>query len=352
MSDLWRLRLARSNDLPALSGLLAAADLDLIDATDGNTDEQLMIALSLDSLGQEAALLGCIRIRRDIGLAQPRYWYHLGTVVHAAPDLGLFHRQRTLLIGNDHTGATELSDLAVDNRYLDPQKCTALIHCLVRAAVQLLLQPADAAASITRVIAALPGLRDADGASPFWQGLGRHFYGGDVAEAAQRFGSAWITHAAALLPRHPLVASLLQADAQAAIGCISQDAGALRDALTEAGFRAGQHLSLFDAGPIFEAQLADLPAAKHWRSVTVRVANTQGAEYAADAQLERSTQGLLKAGLLKAGLLKAENSEVFWYVPLTQNASTVSISAATSKAIDAATGTRLWLWSGEAAGVI
>ena len=37
-----------------------------------------------------------------IGLQLPRVSLHVGCTVHAAAVLGLFHRQRTLLLGHDH----------------------------------------------------------------------------------------------------------------------------------------------------------------------------------------------------------------------------------------------------------
>ncbi|MCB1614187.1 MAG: arginine N-succinyltransferase, partial [Xanthomonadales bacterium] len=73
--------------------------------------------------------------------------------------------------------------------------------------------------------------------SPFWQGLGRHFFAGDVAQAQARFGLLWQTHVAALLPRHPLVVSILHESAQAAIGAVDAAAMPWCDALRRAGLR-------------------------------------------------------------------------------------------------------------------
>ena len=268
MSTRWQLRLAQSDDITALSAFLAASTLELSDPSEHHPDDQWLVAVPMpDSPAPSSAggaVMGCIRIRRNIGLDQPRYWYHVGCVVHAAPDLGLFHRQRTLLIGNDHTGCTELADIATHNQQLDLSQRQMLTRLLVRAALLLLhrdqlvhasqANPASPA-STNKVIAGLAGLKDDLGIAPFWQGLGRHFYDGDIHLAQARFGELWLTHVAALLPRHPLVASLLNESAQAAIGCVHADACMLRDALTEAGLRAGEHVNLYDAGPVFEGDL-------------------------------------------------------------------------------------------------
>ena len=263
MNAVWQVRLAKSEDIAALSAFLPPATLELSDPSEHQADDQWLVAVPMAAALQSTAM-GCIRVRRNIGLDQPRYWYHVGCVVHAAPDLGLFHRQRTLLIGNDYTGCTELTDIATHDRKLDISQRRMLTRLLVRSALLLLhrdhLLPFSEAnpslpAPTNKIIAGLPGLSDDLGIAPFWQGLGRHFYAGDIRLAQARFGALWLTHVAALLPRHPLVASLLNESAQAAIGCVHPDAAVLQDALTELGLRAGEHVNLYDAGPVFEGDL-------------------------------------------------------------------------------------------------
>ncbi|MCU7376679.1 hypothetical protein PEC18_39510 [Paucibacter sp. O1-1] len=107
----YRLRPVVAGDLPALLPWLrpgAARGLPRPDADaalDAVPAEQWLL---VEQQGQARA---CLRLRRAIGLLQPRPWYHVGCVVHAAPALNLQHRQHTLLLGNDHTGS-ELADLA------------------------------------------------------------------------------------------------------------------------------------------------------------------------------------------------------------------------------------------------
>ncbi len=255
---LWHLRPARSADLPSLSRLLPNWELEAAASADNDGDDRLLLAFPGGPDEIATTPLGCIRLRRRIGLAQPRFWFHLGVRVHAAAELGMFRRERTLLLGNDHTGAAELADLCIDAPRLQPAQRARLPRLLVRAALLLLQRERrhpGPGASMPRVICALPGRRDDSGAAPFWEGLGRHFYPGNVDQALARFGELWRTHAAALLPRHPLVVSVLREAAQAAIGAIHPDAEHLRDALAECGLRAGQHVDLFDGGPVFESHL-------------------------------------------------------------------------------------------------
>ena len=248
----WTLRAAQSADLPLLSALLPSWELESATFVDGDPDDVLLLAFATED---GALPQGCVRIRHRIGLRQPRYWFHVGYRVHAAPDLGMFRRERTLLLGNDHTGATELSLIAVDPSLLREEQGRLRV-LLVRSALTLIQhEQASGVArpdALPRIIAALPGVRAADGSSPFWQGLGRHFYPEDPQRAWQRYGEDWLTHVAALLPRHPLVVSVLQADAQAAIGQVDPRGQDLAQALCEAGFHPGQHVHIEDGGPIYE----------------------------------------------------------------------------------------------------
>jgi arginine N-succinyltransferase len=191
--------------------------------------------------------VGHARLRATIGLDHPRWWYHVGCAVHAAAELNLFHRQPTLLLGNDLTGAAELCDIeAADD---NPAVLDALI-AQARALVQ-----AEPQRWGTRLVAELPGVRDAAGRSPFWQGLGRHFHNGDAQGEAARFGAeAWRAHVAALLPRQLVYTSFLARDAQDAIGVADASAHALRAALESAGLRFAGHVRIDDGGPVLEGQ--------------------------------------------------------------------------------------------------
>jgi arginine N-succinyltransferase len=191
--------------------------------------------------------VGSARLRERIGLDRPRWWYHVGCAVHAAAELNLFHRQPTLLLGNDLTGAAELCDIEVtDNNASVLDALIAHARVLVQAEPQLWG---------TRLIAELPGVRDAAGRSPFWQGLGRHFHSGDAQAEAAAFGAeAWRAHVAALLPRQLIYTSFLARDAQDAIGAADASAQAQRAALERAGLRFVGHVRIDDGGPVVEGE--------------------------------------------------------------------------------------------------
>ncbi len=263
----WRIRPVLAADLPRLKAWLpAGADQHLPEPS--HSERWLLAEMALTaetlSLGESGQAddgrpqpMACLRMRPVMGRERLRHWYHVGCVVHAAKALDLFHQQNTLLLGNDHTGAAELADVAWNPAATLAVQAAALQH-LLRSA--LLLMARQRAAVAPQLIVELPGQRDAAGQSPFWQGLGRHFYAGDLAQAAQRCGPAWRSHVAALLPRQPIYVSFLPPAAQAAIAQVPPSTRLLMAALTAEGLRYGHHVTIDDAGPVFEARIDTLPA--------------------------------------------------------------------------------------------
>ena len=191
--------------------------------------------------------LATLRLRRHIGEPVPRGWFRLGWAVHASAELGLFRRQRTLLLGHDLTGADELwgYGLATTLPAADAGPAWA---ALVGAA----LQDLPAVPGGPPCIAELPGLGDSDGGSPVWQALGRHFHGQDLATLRQQLGGEGLHHLAALMPRHLVYASLLPTLAQAALGQVRAAALPLRAVLLQAGFGVREHITVTDGGPVLE----------------------------------------------------------------------------------------------------
>ncbi len=224
-----------------------AADVDRYVVLDGSGANEAGRSLTVQHADGPA--LASARLHPRIGLAQPRYWYHVGLVVHSAATLDMLRPQRTLLLGNDLTGAAELCDITWSD--------VAALQALIAAAQRRV--SADATGHSARLIVELPGMRDATGTLPFWHGLGRHFYSGDLEQTAARAGPGWRSHLATLLPRHLIYASFLPDAANAAIGAHAADAQALRDALEAQGMQWRQHIGIVDGGAVMEWTAGALP---------------------------------------------------------------------------------------------
>lgn len=210
--------------------------------------EWLVLADAASALPQ-----ACLRLVPRLGLQMPRYSFHHGRVVHAAAELGLFRAQSTLMLGNDHTGESELADLACAPE-LDAAAQEALLSVLIQAALQRIAEHNGSWGE--RLIVELAGPRDPlSGVSPFWQGLGAHFYAGDPLAAQGRLGAAWRSHLAALLPRQTVYLSFLNEAAQAAAGQVGLAGLSAASALAAQGFGPSQHISIDDGGPVWELRL-------------------------------------------------------------------------------------------------
>lgn len=182
-----------------------------------------------------------------LGLQLPRYHFRLGRVVHAAAELELFRVQTTLLLGNDHTGSAELTEMRTAPGLSETAQQAALAALIAAAQAQLRERPS---AFGDTLVAELPGWADADGRSPFWQALGARFYSGNPAQAEARLGPHWRSHLAALLPRQTVYLSFLGEAAEQHLLDVPDAQRPVLAALRAAGFHPPVHARIDDGGPV------------------------------------------------------------------------------------------------------
>src|SRR5512143_2606708 len=115
-------------------------------------------------------VVGISAIEAAVGLKEPWYNYHVGTLVHASRALDVYTVAPTLFLCNDHTGHTELCSLFLDERYRTGKNGPLL------AKSRLLFIAEFVELFAETIIAELRGRLEPDGTSPFWEGLGRHFF--------------------------------------------------------------------------------------------------------------------------------------------------------------------------------
>src|SRR6202023_3918629 len=88
---------------------------------------------------------------------------------------------------------------------------------------RLLFIPEFAQRFAPKIIAELRGKLGEDGKSPFWEGLGRHFFVMEYSRADYLTGIGQKAFIAELMPRHPVYTTLLPATARAVIGKVHTD---------------------------------------------------------------------------------------------------------------------------------
>jgi len=210
-------------------------------------------------------VVGISAIEAAVGLNEPWYNYHVGTIVHASRALSVYTAVPTLFLENDHTGHTELCSLFLDQAFRHAKNGPLL-------AKSRLLFIADFADRFApKVIAELRGKLDGDGRSPFWEGLGRHFFAMEYTTADYLTGIGQKAFVAELMPRHPVYVNLLPEAARAVIGEVHADTQPARAMLEQEGFRYEGYIDIFDAGPTVECFRDNIHAVRGSRVLPVEI---------------------------------------------------------------------------------
>lgn len=191
-------------------------------------------------------IVGVSGIESAIGLDQACYTYRVGTIVHASTNLNIYHQFPTLFLTNDHSGCSELCSL-----YLDPTFRHSKIGALLSKA-RFLFMAQYPQLFAAKVIAELRGYLDETGSSPFWEGLGRHFFDMDFSQADYLTAVNRKQFIAELMPRYPFYTNFLPASARSVIGKVHADTRPAKKLLEQEGFRYEGCIDIFDAGPTLE----------------------------------------------------------------------------------------------------
>ncbi len=202
---------------PTPSGCAARIERSLASFAGTRRASRRLLRVRAGRRRRNGSVVGISAIEAAVGLAEPWYNYHVGTQVHASRELDVYTAAPTLFLANDHTGHSELCSLFLDARYRHGKNGPLL----AKARLLFIAEFADRFAP--KVIAELRGKLDADGKSPFWEGLGRHFFAMEYSRADYLTGIGQKAFIAELMPRHPVYTTLLPADARAAIGEVHAD---------------------------------------------------------------------------------------------------------------------------------
>ena len=116
----------------------------------------------------------------------------------------------------------------------------------------------------SRVIAEMRGIIDAQGRSPFWDAVGRHFFEVDFPQA-DYLTMADKEFIANLMPKHPLYIPLLPQAAQQVIGKVHPDTQPALKILTDEGFSFEKLVDIFEAGAVYGCGVKNIRAVRESR---------------------------------------------------------------------------------------
>ncbi len=199
-------------------------------------------------------LAGVCAIKGAVGLTEPFYNYRIGTLVHSSRELDVFTRMETLYLSNDLTGSTELCSL-----FLHPDYRSGYNGKLLSKSRFLFIAQFPHLFT-EKLIAEMRGYQEDNGRSPFYEGLGRHFFKMDFDHVDDLTAVGKKSFIAELMPRQPLYVAYLPDDAQQVIGKVHKSTAPARRLLEQEGMYFEGYVDIFDAGPVLQARVSELRA--------------------------------------------------------------------------------------------
>jgi arginine N-succinyltransferase len=201
-------------------------------------------------------IVGVCAIKGAVGLSEPFYNYRIGTLVHCSRELGVFTRMDTLYLSNDLTGSTELCSL-----FLLPEYRTGYNGKWLSKSRFLFIAQFPHLFT-EKIIAEMRGFQDEQGNSPFYEGLGRHFFKMDFNHVDGLTAVGKKSFIAELMPRQPLYVDYLPQDAQDVIGEVHRSTLPARKLLEQEGMHYEGYVDIFDAGPVLQGRVSELRAVR------------------------------------------------------------------------------------------
>ncbi|MEZ5468430.1 MAG: arginine N-succinyltransferase [Lysobacterales bacterium] len=279
------LRPCAADDLPALERFAAASPVGITTlpldrafltdrlqrsihsfATEDVSGEEIYL-FALEELAT-GEVIGISGIAARAGFSDRFYSFRNEFVVHSSKPLGVSNRIHTLHLCHDLSDVTLLISFHIDPAFVD----TLAPQLLSRARLLFIAQHAERFAD--RVAAESAGLADDSGRCPFWDAVGRRFFGMDYPTVERLTGGRSKAFIADLMPPSPIYVPLLPEEAQWAIGQLHPVAELPFSILLDEDFDTDTYVDIFDGGPTVQERLAMLKSVS--RSRLLRVDRRQG----------------------------------------------------------------------------
>jgi arginine N-succinyltransferase len=213
-------------------------------------------------------VVGACGIVSKVGGFEPFYGYRIETSLFESKVIKVHKEVPILKLVEEHDGPCEIGSLFLhpDWRHNGNGKLLQLVRFLFIAEHPELFE--------TTVISEIRGVLDERGQSPFWDALGRHFFGIDFAEA-DRLSIVNKKFIADLFPDHPIYIPLLPESAQAVIGKPHAESARAVTNLEAEGFCFSGMVDIFDAGPVVSCPRDEIRTVRQSRRTVIAAITEQ-----------------------------------------------------------------------------
>jgi arginine N-succinyltransferase len=225
-------------------------------------DESYLFVLEDTETG---AIVGTTGLLAAVGLDEPFYSYHLGTITHSSRELGIHNTHPTLILNNDFTGLSEVCTLFLQEDYRHSRNGQLLSKCRFMFLAQFPERFDE------KIFAEMRGVCDENGVSPLWESLGRQFFSIDFERADELTAQGNKQFIAELMPNNPVYVNLLPQEARDVLGKVHTKTEPARRLLEQEGFRYENYVDIFDGGPTLEARVEDIRAVRESRLVLATI---------------------------------------------------------------------------------
>jgi arginine N-succinyltransferase len=245
----------------AMSERLAASAASFVNQVAGPGSERYILALEHVESGR---VVGCCQVKATIGASPPFFNFRLLQIAQASAASARRFDMGVLILVNEFTGCTEVGSL-----FLRAEHRAGGIGRALAQSRYLLIGAAPHRFN-ERVVSEMRGVVTPEGASPFWEALGAHFFRMSFAEADNLSATTDNQFILDLMPKYPIYVDLLPQSARDVIGLCHVDGAAARRLLEWEGFRHDHVVDIFDGGPLLSVARDAIRTAREAQRVHVQ----------------------------------------------------------------------------------
>lgn len=214
---------------------------------------------------QTNAVMGTAGVYSNIGIDVPFYTFQILSRNKHSYKLQNKVASKTLHLVNEYTGDTEVGTLILDPDYRGGGYGKLLSKC------RYLLVAQFPHLFSSRIVAELRGWSDNNAISPFWEAVGKHFFGGMKYDHADYLCATNNQFISDLMPDYPIYVDLLPKEAQAVIAKPHDVGVPALNMLFKEGFRYENYVDIFDGGPTVHAYIENINTIRNSQSQVIGI---------------------------------------------------------------------------------